>query len=361
MRGMVLTNVENYLEEILEAIDFQGVNDFLNGHLRSEYTFQELVAQISTQGLEALDAESICRFVFDSCFYELSMLRPMFLKMLVFCLLFSVLHRLLVTKNKYISDIGFLLIYATLMVLLMQSFLLVKSIAIEGMDTLLGFVNALIPTFALVLAFTGNMVSGALVYELAFLFVYLVEWLMKYVLSPLIQVFILVLLLNHLFDEEKLSKLAGLLEKVVQLVVKSAFGAVVGLGVVQSLLTPAKDRIAGNVLLSGLSSIPGVGGALGSTGELVLSCGMLIKNSVGVVGLLILFVLAVIPLVKMGCFWLMYHVLAVLIEPVCDKRLVECISGVSRGCDLYFKMVMYSMLLFFVLFSMVSVATSFVY
>lgn len=361
MRGMILTEMEGYLEEILEAIDFQGVNDFLNGHMRAEFTFQELVAQISSQGLEALNAENICTFVFDSFFYELSMLRPMFLKMLVFSLLFSVLHRLLVTRNKYISDIGFLLIYVTLMALLMQSFLLVKEIAMEGIDTLLTFLNALIPTFAMTLAFTGNMVSGTLVYELAFMFVYLVEWLMKYVLSPFIQVFVLVLFLNHLFEEEKLSKLAGFLEKVVEIVVKTAFGAVIGLGVVQSLLTPAKDRIASNALLSGMSAIPGVGSALGSAGELILSCGMLIKNSVGVVGLLILFILAVIPLLKIGCFWLMYHLLAVVLEPVSDRRIIDCISGVTRGCDLYFKMVMYSMLLFFVLFSMISVATTFVY
>jgi len=320
-----------------------------------------LVAQISTHGLESLNAENICTFVFDIFFYELSMLRPIFLKMLMFSLLFSILHRLLVTRNKYISEIAFLLIYATLMVLLMQSFLLVKDIALDGIDTLLTFLNALIPTFAMTLAFTGNMVSGAFVYELAFIFVYLVEWMMKYVLSPSIQIFILVLFLNHLFDEEKLSKLAELLEKVIQFTVKTAFGAVVGLGVVQSLLTPVKDRLAGNALLSGISAIPGLGSALGSAGELVLSCGMLIKNSVGVVGLLILFVLAVIPLLKMAGFWLMYHVLAIVLEPVSDRRIVECISGVSRGCNLYIRMVMYSMLLFFVLFSMVSVATSFVY
>lgn len=358
MRMLVLTEVENYLEEIIEALDFSALNEFLYEHMRAEFTFEQLVAQISTEGLTALNAENICTMIFDSLFYEFSVARAMFIKMLVFSLLFSILQRFFASGNKYISDSGFFLIYATLMVLLMQSFLMVKEIALQGIDGLLTFLNALIPTYAVTLTFTGNAVSGAMLYELAFLFVYLVEWLIKNVLSALIQVFILVLFLNHLFEEEKLSKLAEFMEKLVQLALKTAFGAVIGLGIVQSLLTPVKDKLTGNVILSGLSSIPGVGGVLSSAGEIILSCGMLIKNSVGIIGLIILFILAVIPVLKIGIFWIFYHLLSILLEPVADKRIIECVSGITRGCNLYLKMILYSMMLFFVLFSMVSVATS---
>lgn len=357
MRTIVLTEAEGYLEEILEALDFSAMNEFLYGHMRVEMTVEELVARISSEGLSAISAENLCTLVFDMFFYEFSVARPMFVKMLVFSLLFSVLHRLLVTKNRYISDMGFFMIYTSLMVLLMQSFLLVKEITMEGIDGLLTFLHALIPTYAVTLAFTGNAVSGAMLYELAFLFVYLVEWLMKHILSPCVQIFILVLFLNHLFEEEKLSKLAEFLEKIVQLVLKAAFGAVIGLGVVQSLLAPAKDRLTGNVLLSGLSSLPGVGNALGSAGELIVSCGIVIKNSVGVVGLILIFFLAVIPVLKISVFWLMYHLLCILLEPAADRRMIDCVSGVSRGCDLYLKMILYSMMLFFVLISIVSVAS----
>ena len=353
--------VENYLEEIISSLDFSSLNEFLYGHMRTEMTFEELVAQISMNGLEALNKENVTTMVFDAFFYELSVARPVFIKMLVFSLLFAIVHRLLVTKNKYISDIGFLMIYATLAVLLMQSFFLVRDIAMEGIDSLITFLNALIPTYALTLVFSGSSISGAMLYEIAFVMVYLLEILMKSLLSPLIHIFILVLFLNHLFEEDRLSKLAEFIEKGVGLILKAAFGGVIGLGVVQSLLTPAKDRLANNFVLSGLSSIPGLGGFMGSTGEIVLSCGMLIKNSVGVMGLLILFFLAVIPVLKIGCFWFMYHLLSIILQPVADNRITECVSGVARGCDLYLKMILYSMMLFFILFSMVSVATSFVF
>ena len=358
---MLMTDVSGYLEEIIETLDFSALNRFLHEHMRVEMNFEELISQISVHGLEAINKENITQMFFDAVFYEISIARPIFIKMLMFTILFSVIQRLLVSKKTYVSNIGFLLIYSTLMVLLMQSFYMVKDIAMEGMNGILTFLNALIPTYAMTMVFTGNAVSGAVAYEMAFFFVYLIEFLMKYILCPLIQVFILVLFLNHLFEEDKLSKLAEFMEKIIAIILKVAFGAVAGLGVVQSLLTPVKDRLANNVLLSGISSIPGVGGALGSAGEIVLSCGMLIKNSVGIMGLIILFVLAAMPVLKIGCFWVMYHLLSIILQPVSDRRVVECVSGVARGCDLYLKIILYSTLLFLVLISMVTVATSFVF
>ena len=361
MNAMILTQVETYLEEILEALDFSALNEFLNQHMRTEMNFSELVSQVSVNGLDAVNKENITMLAFDSLFYELSIARPIFMKMLLFSVLFSVVQRLLVTKNRYISDISFFMIYTTLMVLLMQSFFMVRGLALEGVEALLAFLNALIPTYAVTLAFSGNALSGAMLYEVAFLLVYIVELLLKTFLSPMIQLFVLILFLNHLFDEDKLSKLAEFMEKIVGVILKGAFGAVIGLGLVQSMLTPVKDRLSNNVLLSGLSSIPGVGNMMGSTGEIILSCGMLIKNSVGVIGLILLFIIAVIPVLKIGCFWGMYQVLGIVLQPIADKRITECVSAVARGCDLYLKMIMYSMLLFFVLISMVSVATSFVF
>ena len=134
---------------------------------------------------------------------------------------------------------------------------------------------------------------------------------------------------------------------------------VIGLSVVQSMLTPVKDRLANNVVLSSMSAMPGIGNAIGSTGEIILSCGMLVKNSVGVIGLIVLVMVAVIPVVKIACFWCMYQLLGILLQPVADKRITECVSAVARGCDLYLKIIMYSMLLFFVLISMVSICWNF--
>lgn len=355
------TTIEQYLEEILGTIDFDSVNQFLNEHFRGKMTFEALVSQVAKDGLSAIGAENVKTLLFDSLLYEISTARPIFLKMLCFGMLFSIVQKLISTKNKYISDVGFLLIYGTIMALLMQSFSLVKEIAMSGLEHLLQFLNALIPAYAVTLVFSGNAVTGGVFYEIAFFVIYLMELLMKNMLSPLIHVFVLVVFLNHLFEEDKLSKLAELIELLVQMLLKMSFGIVAGLSVIQSILAPAKDRLADNVVLKGLSSLPGVGNMLGSAGEMVFSCGILIKNSIGVTALILVVILAVVPVVKIGIVWLMYHLLSSVLQPIADNRITECVSGVARGCHLYMKMIINSMLLFFILFSVISAATTFAY
>ncbi|MBR4025937.1 MAG: stage III sporulation protein AE [Lachnospiraceae bacterium] len=361
MKWAVMMKTEEILQEILDALDFDSLNTFVSEHLRIKMTFKDLVALISSDGLSAINAENICTLMFDSIFYELSIARPIFLKMLCFAILFSIIQKLIVTKNRYISDMGFLMIYGTMMILLMQSFFLVRDMTMEGMNSLLKFLNALIPTYAVTLVFSGNAVSGAMFYEVAFMMIYFLELLMKNILSPLIHIFVLVRFLNYLFEEDKLSKLAELMEKSVSFILKMSFGTVIGLSVIQSMLTPAKDRLAGNAVLQGISSIPGIGNTIGSASELLLSCGLLIKNSIGVVSLIILVAIAMIPILKIGIFWLFYHLLSAILQPIADKRITECVAGVARGCNLYLKIMIDSMLLFFILLSIISVATSFIF
>ena len=350
--------MNEYLEKMIAVLDFESINQFLNEHMRMKMSFEEIVKQVSVHGIEVLSKETISQMFYDAILYEISVVRPIFLKILSFSILFSIIQRLMVSKKTYVSNIGFLLIYTTLMVLLMQSFLIVSDIARDGVDGMLAFLNALIPTYTTTMIFTGNAVSGVMAYELVLFLIYFVAFFMRNFLSPFIHVFVLVLFLNHLFEEDKLSKLAEIMENMIGWILKLSIASVVGLSVVQSLLTPVKDRLLNLMKLTGVSSIPGIGEVLGSSGEILLSCGMLIKNSVGIVGLIILLIITINPIVKIGCYCGMYRILAIILQPVADKRLVECVCGVARGCDLYFKIILYAMVLFFLLISIITMATN---
>ena len=78
MRAYLTSDVDTYLKDITQALDFEQMEEFFNGHIRTEVTFEELVYSVATEGFEALNAEKICTFVFDTFFYELSVARPMF-------------------------------------------------------------------------------------------------------------------------------------------------------------------------------------------------------------------------------------------------------------------------------------------
>ncbi|MST73604.1 hypothetical protein FYJ75_00960 [Roseburia sp. MUC/MUC-530-WT-4D] len=363
---------QQYLDEILKHLDFSKADAFTGQQLPEKYSFSGLVEDLINEYKISFDANGsgqkehdwlldIGTYVLDLFFYEIAAARPMFVQMLLLAILFAVTNRVCMTCSGYVSNMSFLVVYGAMMLLLMQSFLLLHQVLQDGMQMVIDFLEALVPAYATTLMLSGNAASAGIFYEMTFGMVLLLESALKLFLVPAIHVFVLLEFVDHLFEEEKLSKLAELIESGIGICIKIAVGSVIGISTVQSFLTTAKDRLSGNMILKSVSMLPGVGNTIGSAGEIVLGCGILIKNSVGVAAVIVLLVVCLLPLVKIFSFTFLYRLIVALLQPVADQRLVECVHGVARGSTLYLKIMVNTMLLFMIVISMVTTSTSFIY
>lgn len=168
---------------------------------------------------------------------------------------------------------------------MLQSFALISEVVDQGIDRLVAFMTAFVPLYAATLFCSGNAASAGSFYQLAFGLMYLLELGMKFIFLPGVHVFVLLLLMDNLFEETKLGKMAQLFEDGIRLVLKGGLTAVMGIGVVQSLIVPARDRLSTNSIFNSISAVPGVGNTFGSAAEILLGSGILIKNSIGAASL----------------------------------------------------------------------------
>ena len=106
---------------------------------------------------------------------------------------------------------------------------------------------------------------------------------------------------------------------------------------------------------------PGIGGSVRAVSEIIVSAGTLVKNSVGVAAMLLLFGICLFPLLKVGVMAFFYKLSAAVVEPVADKRIAETMNGVCRGSVLLAKILLTSVLLFLLTIAMVTASTSFIY
>jgi stage III sporulation protein AE len=355
------TDAETYLDYIFEELNLQEVDDFSEEVLPEHMTLSDVTKTLLGDGISGIDAQSLLEWVFDVFFLELKEARPYFIQMLLCALLFSVCNRFFIEGKRYMNHLSFLFIYGAMMILLLRSFLLVGDVVEEGVDAICGFMKVLIPAYATTLLLSGNAVTAGAFYEMTFGIILLLTWLLKAVVIPGIHIFVLLSLMDHLLEEEKFSRLADLIESTVALILKLALSGVIGFGVVQSLLTPARDRITQSTLLKSLSVLPGVGNGFHFAQEIVLGCGMLVKNCVGAAGMILLLLICAVPVVKVFSFHFLYRILGAALEPVSDRRIVKGILAVARGCGLYLKVIVDAMLFFMIAIAMVTASTSFVY
>ena len=72
----------------------------------------------------------------------------------------------------------------------------------------------------------------------------------------------------------------------------------------------------------------------------------------------VLAVITVIPIIKLMVLMVLYQCVAAVMQPVCDKRIVSCVSGVSKGHKMLVQIVLYSMFLFMISIAITCASTN---
>ena len=173
--------------------------------------------------------------------------------------------------------------------------------------------------------------------------------------------YVLLQIFNHFFEETQFGNLAELLDTAVNWGIKIAGATVLGLSVVQNLINPVKDRISQGTVAKVMSVIPGVGGAANGIGEVLLGSGMIIKNGIGIAGIVVLVCIGIGPLLKTGIITLLYKMMAAVVEPLSDRRISGCIKQLSNAALLYMRVQGYCLIMFFITIALAVSATSFTF
>ncbi len=353
---------EDYLENWRAELDFSDLDELLETELfqndRDPIRFSTVVDALLTDGFAEFDYTMVIEWLKDALVYELDENRRILVEIVALVVAFSAIKNFSgAFKQAYIAEISFFLIYSILAVLLLQSFQNYEDIAGKALNQSVDFMKALVPTFCISMVFSAGAGTSASFYQLAFLVIYLIQWLFLKVLMPLIHGYVLLVLFNHFFEDEKFENLTELLKSVINWGLKSAGVLVVGMNVVQGLIAPAKDRLMNGTIEKAATLIPGVGTVMSGIGELLLGSGILIKNCVGVTALVFLVALGMLPVIKILCLSLFYKLAAVAVEPVADKRIAGCLKGMAEGGVLYLKVVLYCMALFLVTIALTTAAS----
>lgn len=345
-------------EAMLSDMDFSEVEEMLEETQYSGISFEEMVLKL-IRGEMPLEKESIREILKTALFGEIQANG----RSMVYVLLLAVLSAALtnftrVFQNRQTSDIGFFVVYLLLLSVLLQSFRTVQSVAGGVLEQMTEFMKLLMPAYMLTIAAAKGATTATLFYEFLIGLIYCVNFVLFRVLLPLCNVYVVIGLVNYISKEDMLSKTADLIKMLVGWGLKTMLAVVIGLNVVQGIITPAVDTFKTSAIHRAVSAVPGVGNTMNAVTETVIGSGMLIKNGVGVGILIVLIMISLIPVLKMAVFMLLYRVASALIQPISDKRMTDCISTVSEGARLLLKCVTTSLVLFFVTVAILAVSTS---
>lgn len=290
---------------------------------------------------------------------NLASIKQVFIWILVLGIAAALLsHFIEIFDNHQIADIGFYLTYLLMIVILTKCFLEAAGVAASAMERIVEFIQVFIPAYFLSIGVAQGGLTASAGYQLLILIIYIVENTLLKLVLPLIYSYVLLSVLNGLWIEERLTLLVEGMEKGIRFLLKALLGTVIGVSALQSMITPAIDSVKAGTLQKVISAIPGVGDAADGVVQTVVGSAVIIKNSLGIMLLLLLIGMAAVPLLQILITACLLKAAAGLLGVVSDKRITACTNMVGSGGELLFKTVGTALLLFLITISIAAYTTN---
>lgn len=322
------------------------------------FSLQQILSQV-LQGDIMGAIKNILNAVLGDVSGHLASMRSILLWLVMLGIISALMSHFMEIFDKHqIADISFYFMYLLLTAVLLACFGQAAEVAAGAMENILLFIKLLVPTYLMAVGVASGTTTAGASYQLVLVLIYGVERVLMGGLLPFIYSYVLLAVVSGIWMEEKLSLLMELLEKGIKAALKGAIGVVTGISIIQSVITPVIDSVKSSTLQKVMAAIPGIGGAADSVASLVLGSAVIIKNSIGVVLLILLVGMCLAPLMQILFIACCLKLAAAIMGIISDKRITTCTNKVGEGSMMLLKTTGTALMLFLICISVVAAATN---
>lgn len=205
-------------------------------------------------------------------------------------------------------------------------------LGVETLYRLSDYSKALLPVMCTAATSAGAFTSAAAKYAATALFLDVLIGLATNLIMPLISIYLVSVVANAILEKDRLGNVSKLLKWACTTsltLLVTGFVAYLGMA---GLISGKADQMAARVTKTALgTALPVVGGILADTAETLVAGAGILRNAVGIFGLLAVAAVCLLPFLKLGLHYLVYKGTAAFAEALADKRLAELISDVGTA------------------------------
>lgn len=137
-------------------------------------------------------------------------------------------------------------------------------------------------------------------------------------------------IVSNLSDKIQMGKLSKFLKSGVTWILGVTVTLFLSILSLEGTLTSNVDGIAAKSVKSASNLVPVVGKALGDSVDLVMGATSILKNSIGIVGMIIVIGICIIPILKLTVLTITYHFVSAICEPLADKKIISLLEQMGE-------------------------------
>ncbi|MCK8825456.1 stage III sporulation protein AE [Fuchsiella alkaliacetigena] len=241
-------------------------------------------------------------------------------------------------------------VYLVLVIIALNSFRVAIGVAQQAINDMTSVMYALLPILLTLLVTLGNLTSVAIFQPLTFMMVSLLSTLIESIIFPSILFVAVLSLVDNISDNFNVSGLAKLIKEINLGLLGAASTIFIGVLAIQGTAGAVGDGITIRTIkyLSG-AFVPVIGGFFADTLDTVIGGSLLIKNALGVLGVIVIFLFCAFSVIKIVALIFIYRFARAVIEPISDSKIVICLDQLGNHLLLVFAAVFVVALMFFIM------------
>lgn len=328
----ILSNNSYATDELMnEQKEVFGISDFVEE--TEKYTgdfFEDIeIGELLNNAIEGdIDNNKIFKKIINLLGIEVKSSIQILVSILVIVVIHSILKSVSDSlENKNISEIIYYVQYILIITIIMSNFSNILETVKETSQNLVGFMNMLVPILIMLMTYTGSIVTSGLIEPIILFMINFIGNMIQDVLIPLVLIITVLSIVSKISNKVQIDKISSFLRSGVLWFLGIVLTLFVGVISLEGTLSSSIDGITAKTAKAAVSSIvPVVGKILGDAVDTVLGCGVVLKNAVGIVGVIVMIGICIVPILKIGVITIAYNLAASVIQPISDEKIVKLLS-----------------------------------
>ena len=300
-----ITEANKYSNDILNDIDIQELlNNAIKGELDTNQLLKNIFPLLGTEIKESL-----------------KVMGSILIIVLIHSVLKSISDNL---NNKSVAQITYYVQYILIATVIMTNFSSIITLTKEAVGNMISFIQLLFPLLMTLMLASGSVVSVNLIQPIILFIINLISNIFQSIIIPIILVGTALAIVSKISDRIQIDKLSKFLKSSSVWVIGILLTIFVGVLSIEGTLGSSVDGITAKTAKAAVSSfIPVVGKVLGDAVDTVIGCSAILKNAIGIVGVIVVIAICITPILKLAIITIIYHLTSALCEPIADSKIVS--------------------------------------
>jgi len=322
--------------EVLPSSPLQWIRDFMRGDSK-------------------FDFKAIAGYLLNYLVREVTASSALMAKLMVLAVISALLVNLQSSfSSQNVAKIASLACFLALAAIALGSFKAMLQLGLSTVTGLADFMTAALPQLAIVMTGMGNINSATMMFPILVMACSYFSHLVEVVIFPLITLSAILHLINNFSDSIKVSNLASLVKSLAVFILGLVMTVFVGILTMRAVYSNVLDGLALKTTTMVVDSFPVIGGFLSDALGVALGYLVLLKQAVGVLGIIMVLGICILPVIKMLAVVLVYKLTAAMVEPMGDKRISDVLAIIGDHLTLLTGVVGAVALMFVIMVSIVA-------